>query len=219
MAVAVTVTDETDTTYADGTSIPEAIEYNPDAKQPLKKLWFPFRAMSAMMVVVAAVAVGTTVLLKKRNKETMRPLLTERETLGIKEAIERVVGSDNLVDRTGPYRKALNWTIYQDPTEPVPEDSNFVQRYIAAYFFFATSTERDWKYCTPPKDDERNDCSSFSATGGDGEYEVENRGGRWLSELCECDWFGVYCDAQKLIYKIHIGTFMKVLPSHLIPLF
>ena len=52
-----------------------------------------------------------------------------REGLGIRELIQQVVGQDNLMALTSPYRQALEWIIHDDPAQLVPGTAvNFVQR-------------------------------------------------------------------------------------------
>lgn len=174
--------------------IPSAVEYDPDAKPPIYQ-HRRFRLYAGLAVVVVIVgtigaAVGITL-----SGGSPPPPINHRETLGIRENIERLVGSDQLADKTTSYRKALDWIMYQDPMALTLETATFTQRYVAAYFYYATSGKKDWSGgCSPPQEGETDDCLYHYLQGIDPFTYVDIPYKRWLSSTSECTWAGVACD-------------------------
>jgi len=124
-------------------------------------------------------------------------LKTTSPTKGSKSwaVIESIVGADKLNDRTSPFYKALDWINYGDVMQLTPDnDANFVQRYFAAYFYYATSVKRPWYSCAPTVGNETADCIYKQLVSIDPIAYREMPWRRWLSEFPECTWAGVYCD-------------------------
>ena len=89
-----------------------------------------------------------------------------------------------------------------------PDAPSFLQRYIAAYFYFATSIKGPWRYCNPPKGGEDFRCTyrlySTGETRHDNTLIRDQTSIRWLSDKDECGWAGIHCvDGQ--IRKIDVG--------------
>ena len=98
--------------------------------------------------------------------------------------------------------KAAQWMLNEDPgkTDPtlLPRSSQgWIQRYILAYTYYATTTEATlWRSCNPPTDDDNDPTCEF-------DYATEFPDGtvafdpvpsyRWLSGADECLWGGVAC--------------------------
>lgn len=201
---------------AEDVFLPNAVEFDPDSKnwslQGINRSRrFRFLVCAAASVALAVVLGGTTMALIIKNKENGE---NYRSTLGIREVIEGILGDDNetLVDMVSPYRKALEWVTYDDPSEPLPQDSNFLQRYMAVYLYYATSMEREWAWCAPPiSANDSIECTfeiSVSENRGDNEAFAKN-GNRWLSKLHECSWVGILCDDEYNIQEINLGKFRR----------
>jgi hypothetical protein len=218
LAVAVAVFDASKQHTDEDGYLPSAVEYDPESKgkdsqEPFLSRRFLLRvcAGAAVLLVGATVVVCTTITVQAHKKNGPH----HRLTLGIQEQVERLVGSENLVDTTSPHRKALEWITFNDPTEPIPEDSNFLQRYVAACFYYATSMEQEWGFCAPPREYDSNDCTfmlSLSLQSNDDETLAKS-GYRWLSEPNECLWAGVACNADDQIEAIELGTLVWELLS------
>lgn len=174
--------------------IPSAVEYDPDAKPPMYRnrrfRLYAFLAIVVVVVVTIGAAVGITLSHKREVPE-----IPYRETLGIRENIERIVGSDVLDDYTNAHRKALDWITYDDPKAITPDDNTFAQRFYAAYFYFATSVKHPWSGgCNPPVGDEPDHCQYNRLVATNPIEYSTIPWVRWLSGQSECNWAGVGCD-------------------------
>jgi len=204
LAVAFAVTEEDEDAF-----IPAAVEYDPDAKPPVYKnrrfRLYSFFAFIVLVVLAVATAIIVTVTKEDDYVPPSSAPTAFREGIGIAEQIERLVGSDVLKDENSAYSKALDWITFEDPMEVTVEDFNFLQRYIVAYFWYATTAESPWLSCNPPTGDETKSCfyqklvSSFPL-----QYDPVPWI-RWLSESNECQWAGVVCDDLDQIRAIEIS--------------
>jgi hypothetical protein len=204
LAVAFAVTEEEDDAF-----IPAAVEYDPDAKPPIYKnrrfRVYAFFAFIVLVVAVVGAVVGITV---SKDDDFIAPTSAPtriREGLGIEEQIERLVGSTVLEDEDSPYAKALNWIMFDDPQQLTVDDENFVQRYVASYFWYATSTVAPWLSCSAATGDETKVCYYQRLTSTIPIMYEPFRWIRWLSEDHECKWAGVVCDDSLQIRAIEIG--------------
>jgi hypothetical protein len=92
--------------------------------------------------------------------------------------------------------------IRHDPMELVPGvDSNFVQRYIMAYFYYATTANGPWLTCNPVVGNE----SEFCYLKLSGENEIAAT--RWLSPVHECQFAGVICNDKNHIVGLKLSKF------------
>lgn len=206
LAVAVAVTEEDEDVF-----IPAAVEYDPDAKPPLhRNRRFRLYGFLAFFALVAC-AVGATVgIVLSQNNGGSSLEVHPREQLGIRELIERLVGEQKVKAYNSPYAKALDWIIYEDEAEVVPDDSNFVQRFALAYFYFATSVDKPWKTCNPANITlgETDVCNFQKLASLAPVLYVSEPGIRWLSPRHECEWKGVRCDdTAQQVRTIALGTF------------
>lgn len=210
LAVAVAVEDEDSDAY-----IPSAVEYDPDAKPPIYRnrrfRLYAFMAFVVLIVVAVGAAVG--VVISKGSSSTVAaggPTMAPtsyREGLGIRAQLERVVGSDILDDPESPYNKAMQWITYSDPLMLDPTDSTFLQRYLAAYFYYATSVDEPWRSCNPPKEGETDYCSYQKLISVlPSEYQSIDWT-RWLSGANECAWAGIFCDDEGQIRAIDLSKY------------
>jgi hypothetical protein len=120
-------------------------------------------------------------------------------------AVEQVVGAQVLDDESSPYFQALTWITFNDPMGMSPADKNFLQRYIAACLYFATSREKPWSYCNPPQEGDDFTChyTKFDPYHGN---DLRYASIRWLTEHSECSWEGIGCDEESnMIEDIHFG--------------
>ena len=226
LAKAVMVANCSMVTEEDDCYIPTGVEFDPDAKEKaLKRSMRRCYMVLTATVVVVAVVLGTTLGLKRGSKDeddgegNKKPY---REKLGIREALQNATGfsflptsstsTDN--NNNDPYQKALEWIIHTDPSEPLPEDPNFLQRFALASIYFATSVDQQWAWCAPPTPYSGDDCLFYRMNvfypEGRPEDLIEIAGHRWLSGPHECTWVGIMCDGgdQKTgnIQQIRLGT-------------
>jgi hypothetical protein len=203
LAIAFAVEEETEDAF-----IPAAIEYDPDAKPPLIKnrrfRLYAFLVVIAVLVGTISAAVGITLAEKKTEYD-----VTARDTSGIRESIEIMVGAEKLEDPTSPYSKALDWIQYQDPMQLVPADDAFGQRFVIALLYFSTSIRREWAGgCAPAKQNETDDCiydKVIEVTVDAGNFAVAEPSVRWLSNTSECAWAGIMCSESKHVRSIELG--------------
>jgi hypothetical protein len=132
-------------------------------------------------------------------KDTSAPT-NFRESLGIRDQLELVVGKQKLDDVTTPHYRAMQWIINDDPYEILPDANNLAQRFILAVFYFSTIEKGDWLSCGAKFSDlEDSYCvyqvlaRVYSAFPWNNVY-VGVPKYRWLSVEHECDWAGNACD-------------------------
>ena len=202
--------DETE----EDTYMPTAVEFDPfsDAKRPVSPRLLLYAIICSTIVVAAVVgaAVGATQMRnnKDNNEEgsTSAPAVPYRESIGIREKVELVVDTEQLDESSSPYYKALEWTTHLDPMEPTPNQSNFLQRFFAAHFYFATSARHEWTWCNPAKGNETDYCSFFPYAYSD-PYSTPTSGIRWLSNFTECTWTGIECDTMGQVQQIQLREY------------
>lgn len=217
LAVAVPVNEDERDAF-----IPSAVEYDPDAKPPRhSSKRFRYYAGLAIFVLVAAAiaaAVGVTLGQKKALEEqtpTAAPTTT-REGLGIRATVQNLVGEEALTNEKSPYAKALEWITNEDLMMLSPTAPNFVQRYLMAYFYFATTVDGPWTSCNPPnyEEGERSFCYyKYVSDIERGEYETQTST-RWLSQKHECTWAFVTCDKDNQLRRIALGKFLQCNAAH-----
>jgi hypothetical protein len=205
LAVAFAVNDEEEDMY-----IPSAVEFDPDAKpSTYKNRRFRFYACLAIIVVIVGTitaSVGIT-LTQGTGTTPVEDIIPYRATLGIRETIERIVGSEKLDDANSPYRKALDWVQDIDPLALLPDNVNFIQRYLAVYFFYATSIKHPWSGgCNPPINGENDTCVYTRLASLDPVTYTEIPWNRWLSKEFECNWAGIFCDDAGEIRSMEFST-------------
>lgn len=199
LAVAVQIEEDDEDMF-----IPSAVEYDPDAKPPIYKnrrfRLYASLAMAAALVGIIGAAIGITA-----SASDGPPKVAYRETLGIRENIERVVPKETLDDLSSPYRKALQWITHDDSVQMTIDHKRFYQRYFAAYFYFATTTKRPWNNgCDRAMEDETDNCMYIERSGVDFPQYSEIAWRRWLGSTSECQWAGIGCDEEEQIRSIDL---------------
>eukprot|EP00978_Attheya_sp_CCMP212_P024644 scaffold77764_cov48-Attheya_sp.AAC.2 len=107
--------------------------------------------------------------------------------VGVMNAVSNITSMELFLDQSSPQYKAAKYMADEDPNGIRPvNDSRFLQRYALATFFFSTNGE-SWKRCNPG-----NLCPGTFST--------------WLSDSDECDWMGIFCNDDKFLIQINIGT-------------
>lgn len=197
-----------------------AIQCNPDAKNnphtfdhKLRRISYKFLASAIVVALVIGVAVGVVLCIGEEKDTVLYP----DESTGIEARVEQVVGVKTLHSKPdSPYSKALDWIVHDDPMQHDADDPQLIQRYIAAYFWYATTVDGPWRSCNPPS----TNSSSPTATAT---YNTkclwsviynDRRGSQlitetyetlanaWLSNITECNWAGVKCDKHNQIVKL-----------------
>ena len=209
LAVAMPVKDDEE--EEDG-YIQSAVEYDPDAKPTIQSRRRRFR-LYAFLTILALIAVGAGSIIgviKSDNGGDSKDIVPEvpyRETIGIWEGVERAVGGEVLNDPDSPYSKALQWITHNDTMEVVPASPNFLQRYICAYFYFATINNEngEWLSCNPLGGNQSDDCmyqSLYNIHPVPSYEDIPAK--RWLSGQHECAWAGLYCDDSQYVRSIEL---------------
>ena len=209
LAVAMPVKDDEE--EEDG-YIQSAVEYDPDAKPTIQSRRRRFR-LYAFLTILALIAVGAGSIIgviksdSGGDSKDIVPEVPYRETIGIREGVERAVGGEVLNDPDSPYSKALQWITHNDTMEVVPASPNFLQRYICAYFYFATINNEngEWLSCNPLGGNQSDDCmyqSLYNIHPVPSYEDIPAK--RWLSGQHECAWAGLYCDDSQYVRSIEL---------------
>jgi hypothetical protein len=203
LAVAFAVEEEENDTL-----IPSAIQYDPDAKPPIyRNRRFRMYACLALSTLIIG-TVGAVLGIVLTNDEAS-PEIPLRATLGIRENIELFLDSSQVLDDvTSPYRKALDWIMYDDAMAVTPDDSNLYQRFLAVYFYFATSVKKPWDGPCAPEGGDEGSCQYDYIFTPVPFKTISRNGIRWLSGEDECTWVGVDCDESFQIRGIDLSTFL-----------
>lgn len=207
LAVAFPVNDDEENVF-----IPSAVQYDPDAKPPPQPN--PFFRLYTLIALIAVLVVATAagVAIAFGRKAVQGPSRTQyRESLGLRELIQSVVGGDVLDDFSTPYARALHWITYNDPMEITPDKPTFYQRYFMAYFYFATTQAKPWRSCNPP-DEQAGEDSICTYERLLVPFPIVSRVSvpgsiRWLSKEEECSWVGVRCDEFAQVSEIDLREY------------
>lgn len=195
--------------------IPSAVPFDPDSKVKLRRDGGRYRQFACMIcfVLVAAalgMSLGIGLYRGKGKVESAKQELPAREQVGIREAIEAVVGEQMLSQGNSPYVKALEWITHEDSMKLVPGNTTFVQRYLLAYLYFATTEKKPWNSCSRPVGEQTSSCihNKFSRDQLYGRNTF-TPARRWLSVQPECSWGGVTCNSMEEVETIVISTSKK----------
>jgi hypothetical protein len=212
LAIAEPVRDDDD----DVVFIPTANEYDPDAKPPIyKNRRFRLYACLGGILLLALVAGLVFGLLSGSDKaaglldDGDTPSLapsTYRESLGIQDQVELVVGSDKLNDPSTPHYQAMEWILHEDKLQLTADDPNLVQRYLLVIFYMQTTQDGDWISCGRA-DDEDSFCLWQTLIAIWPHQYVGIPWIRWLSDDSECNWAGVLCDEFNTTRAIDLCKF------------
>ena len=209
LAVAFAVGDDDADMY-----LPSAVEFDPDAKPSMYRNR-RFRLYICMMLTATVIgAFGASLGLVLTAEESRPPeSLPYRATIGIRENVARIVSSEQLDDSTSPFKKALDWITFNDSMALTPENSKFLNRFVLAYFYFATSQKNPWESDCIPPDSEDYDCmNSFLKDAELANFE-NMTSFKWLSGVDECQWAGVGCDSFSQIRSIGLSTYYNKILS------
>jgi hypothetical protein len=190
---------------------PTAVEYDADAKSSTRitnrrRGLYVFFALSAVIIGIVGVSVGI-VLSNSNTDNYTSDIKSPNQTTNYiyRERVAQFVGDIELDDVNNPYRKALDWISTRDPMLTTPENPRFIQRFILAYFYYATSANQPWvSDCAPSNDTDNYNCKEKIKYSED--RVGEQNAFKWLSNTDECEWAGLHCDFKKQIDSIKLGT-------------
>jgi hypothetical protein len=231
LAIAMAVAENED----DDEYIPKAVEYDPDAKPPVIKnrrfrLYMAVGCIAMIVIVASTIGVLSLSMSDPSDELPETPPTSaptcERCGLGIEAALELAVGSDKLYNTSSPYYEAMEWILFEDSRALGPTDTNLLQRYILATFYFDTHQQSEWLSCNRPIEENSEDdtCEHMLLSGITAEGPTEFTkvpSNRWLGAAEECTWAGVSCDEFNQMRHIDLqaynlqGTFpgvMSLLP-------
>ena len=128
--------------------------------------------------------------------------IEERATL-IVTRINSVTELSVIKDSSTPQYKALAWIVNEDKKKLCPTDPFLVQRYVSALLYYSTSGD-DWTKCSSKT---KSQCPSDDS-------DVSHR---WLSKEHECEWFGLACNDEGIIFAVdlHENNLNGKMPSEL----
>jgi hypothetical protein len=98
----------------------------------------------------------------------------------------------SMVREGSAQNRAWKWLLERDEMFICPKESNVVQRYILAVFYYSTLGD-SWFSCA--------DNSNTPCPRGADTY-------RWLTGASECNWFGVDCDINGVVTGVMFGEFL-----------
>lgn len=121
-------------------------------------------------------------------------------------------------DTNSPQSLALRWLIDDDSLYTCPDDSNLVQRYVMAVFYYSTSGD-EWNECSAPTEFDSvdaialaNDACDILAEEPTEEFDTKALiwgTAAWLTPVSECFWGGVACDEDTSnIDRIEFRTYI-----------
>ena len=207
LAIAEPVKDDDDDIF-----IPAAIEYDPDAKPPIYKNR-RFRLYGLLGGILLLTLVGgltfgllsgsdEAAVVDDEDEPTLAPT-TLRQSLGIQDQLELVVGSDKLNDPSTPHYQAMEWIIQEDKQQLAVDAPNLVQRFLMVLFYMQTTQDSEWRSCGRKDGDD-----SFCLWQQLVEIWPHKHTGipwtRWLSGDSECGWAGVSCDEFDTVRAIEL---------------
>mmetsp|Transcript_9110 Transcript_9110/g.17375 ORF Transcript_9110/g.17375 Transcript_9110/m.17375 type:complete len:568 (-) Transcript_9110:227-1930(-) len=218
LAVAVPVSkDEVDRPRINE-NIPKAESYDPSSRGGRQRRWMWMMGYAVLLLCAVGIPVGIVMSQSSsessnngsddnKNNEPLHP----RETLGIRQQIEQLVGPEKLLQ--SPYQKALQWITFDDSLELTPDNENLEQRYMLAYVYYATTESGPWKSCNPPAEGaeavpfDYAACTWSSLISVDNEIKgkfVPKLAVRWLSNRQECTWAQVKCNDDNQIIALEL---------------
>ena len=194
---------------------PAAVEYDPDAKladaAATKSRKWLYVAWACCAAVLAAVSIAVGVVVAG-NDNDVDDDLHPREQIGIRQEILTLVPDETVLQNPySPYSKAMKWITFEDPLQLTPHDDHFLQRYIMAYFYHATTEKRPWKICNPLQNTTESPACSYlqlTAVVSREDFDMSPSpawGSRWLSEKHECEWAEVGCNQAMQVESIRLG--------------
>ena len=98
----------------------------------------------------------------------------------------------SMVTEGSAQSRAWTWLLEEDDMYICPADSNVVQRYVMAVFYYSTLGD-SWFSCA-------NNNNTPCPRGAD-TY-------RWLTGANECNWFGIDCDKNGVVTGMVFGEFL-----------
>ena len=190
---------------------PTAVEYDSDAKKLSNRMTHRFGLRIFLLlctVVIGFVGAIIGITMAMTNAKPMKISFPSNQTNKYRNHIAQFVSSNQLDDITNPYWKALDWISNVDPMLTTPDNPRFIQRYVLAYFYFATSTNQPWvSDCAPSNDNDKNRCAHELKKYEGGVFSRPSF--KWLSNTSECDWAGLQCDLFFQVNTIKLGTYLE----------
>ena len=201
LAVAIAVNQDDEDKF-----IPAAVEYDPDSKPPLyKNRRFRLYSLLAFSLLSSVVIAGLVAILVRDDDPQKVVPTNERWNIGIQELLEKVVGNENLSDKSSSHYSALEWIIEEDPMQLTPDDDHLIQRYLLAHFYFDTHQEGNWLSCERQNQSDRDETCVFKRLKSVFPLEYNDViMFRWLSLMHECEWAGIFCDDFEQVRAIDL---------------
>lgn len=196
-----------------------------------RNLWIGF--------ILAMAVIGTTLLVfflspsydhQNTTNNKSNDNITANEMLQAQDLVQQMLGVNNLVlleewdAQASPEAQALYWITHKDPAQLTVHDATFLQRYLAAYFYYSTSqtsssssanSPTSWTHCGPPlvapfTASNRNQTDSLTCTWQSQQFAAPQVSARWLTNATECQWAGISCDNQGQIRSIEMSEFVSL---------
>jgi hypothetical protein len=192
-----------------------AFEYDPDAKPTIfKNRRFQMYTILGCLFAIGAIVTGVIVSTTNAGEDetvfvTLSPTITPTmapTTLifnELRNEFAKQIGPQALSSEES-YESVAKWITEEDPLQVTPDDSNFLQRYILALFWFQTTNNGmdPWLSCNRPVGEEDETCMFLNFTTIDDNFEIaykEESAVRWLSGTNECRWPGIFCHEGSVV--------------------
>ena len=128
---------------------------------------------------------------------------TSQREQDILEKLFEISGRLTILDPTSPQNQAMRWIIDTDPIQTNPNDDQFLSRYSAATFYFATSSSSPWSNCG--SDPTTSPCVNIVTSRiFDRPRSNNSTPSRFLSSSHVCNWFGISCNDKDQITVINL---------------
>lgn len=168
-------------------------------------------SFAAFVIVMVVAAANVSVQLVRINQAPKSASFAEIQQ-DAQSIIEEFIGTKLLQDSQYPYAMARDWIIITDPLHVTPADATFLQRYVAAYFYFATTQVGSWSHCGNSSDQTQSPMCSMPVFQSPTcsmppvnkqTYKISIS---WLSSNSECNWAGIKCDRNRQIIALTFGA-------------
>lgn len=192
---------------------PKAVEYDSDAKPSTNRRrrngLYIFLTLSTAVIGILGLTIGMAMTKTARKSDDSFIIQSPNRTSNMiyRAHITHFVSNEELDDITNPYRKALDWITNTDPMLTKPDHPRFIQRYMLAYLYYATSVKQPWvSDCAPSDGNNKNNCIHQMKLDKD-RGVAEKSAFRWLSAEDECEWAGLHCDLKSQIDTIALSMY------------
>ena len=221
-------------------SLPDAVayEYHPHSKNRRLNIhyrrWRQIMLLFVVLILALVIVVASVVLTRMDacDDDANVPNMDAR-TRDLQQVLETVLGNPlaaqlgQIDPRTttssssSPYVQAWQWIVQGDPLQLTIEHDTWLQRYFAAYLYYATTQDGPWTWCNPVSNNTHNAMETILTNTMNASVSTSSslilptchylndntKRIPWLSATSECEWLGVTCDRQGQMIAVDFSTY------------